>query len=129
MRYSSCRILFNGKRIESLCQTSVRYIADPSMHKSAAAAAALQRKKKDSVMSDYEGLDQIVLTDMTTVTDTSATVTGGGGVGFRRNSRTSHVPGWRSSSRVDNPDGSILKPICTKDLVCWAYQGCYSVLL
>ena len=100
------------------------------MHKS----AALQRKKKDSVMSDYEGLDQIVLTDMTvlpadTAGDTSATVTGGGGVGFRRNSRTSHVPGWRSSSRVDNPDGAVLKPICTKDLVCWAYQGCYSVLL
>ena len=106
-------------------QTSVRYIADPAAHKS-----ALQRKKKDSIMSDYEGLDQIVLTDMTVLpADTtgynSGSVTGGGGGGgnrFRRNSRTSNVPGWRSSSRVDNPDGRVLKPICTKDLVCWAYQ-------
>ena len=112
--------------IESLHQTSVRYIADPAMHKSAAAAAAAQRKKKDSLMSDYEGPDQIVLTDMTTVpaeTTAGSAVTGGSGVGFRRNSRTSHVPGWRQSSRGDNPDGAVLKPICTKDLVCWAYQG------
>ena len=113
----------------NLPKTSVRYIADPS-------AAAALRKKKDSIMSDYEGLDQIVLTDMTTVpaeTTAGSAVTGGGGgggVGFRRNSRTSHVPGWRSSSRTDNPDGggAVLKPICTKDLVCWAYQGRHSML-
>ena len=80
-----------------LPKTSVRYIADPS-------AAAALRKKKDSIMSDYEGLDQIVLTDMTTVpADTSAcsAVTGGGG--FRRNSRTMTIgstPGWRSYSRA-----------------------------
>ena len=83
----------------------MRYISDPAAHRSTAAAAVTLRKKKDSLMSDYEGLDQIVLTDMTTVpADTSAcsAVTGGGG-GFRRNSRTmtmSSTPGWRSYSRA-----------------------------
>ena len=95
---------------------SVRYISDPAKQR--------QQQRHSSLHSDYnDGLDQIVLTDMTTLTQNPSAHE------FDRSmsqmSHGSHVvksgPGWRSNMRGD-ADERVVKQICTKDLVCWAYQ-------
>lgn len=112
-------------------QTSVRYIVDPSQHQQLQQQRARTRTREASVASDYnDGLDQIVLTDMTTLSPDQEENTAGSqprGGGQRRSPKRSlsnvstQGPGWRANHRGDY-DEEVIRPICTKDLVTWAYQ-------
>ena len=98
-------------------QHSVRYSSDPSQGKK------VGRYRKISEISDYrEGLDQQVNTDMTIVTSGDVEI-GLGPEKFNRSMSTasSQGPGWRANMRGDF-EGQTIRPICTKDLICWSYQ-------
>ncbi len=119
-------------------QTSVRYIADPSEHVSGrqvrgAGGGGRRRPRRLGEQpqmdgSDYnDGLDQIIMTtDMTTVpAETSATSEEESSPRKQAKRSMSNVssqgPGWRANFRGDYEEQTV-RPICTKDLICWAYQ-------
>jgi len=116
---------------------SVRYVADPSRANLERLSHG-RRARQASFQSDYiDGQDQIILTDMTALTEeneedtllTSATAD----VDIRACSTSPRAqrsvsiassrggPGWRSNMRGDY-DEQTIRPISTKDLICWAYQ-------
>lgn len=112
----------NPQRQRPPRQTSVRYIADPAIH----ARGPKKKLRQQSTVSDYnDGLDQIVLTDMTTVPLHDTNDFGGASRKTSRSmstsSQTAQGPGWRANFKGDY-DLHTVRPICTKDLVCWAYQ-------
>ena len=108
-----------GSRVKPPRQQSVRYIDDPATHK-------VKQKRQVSIQSDYIDCDKPVNTDMTTVTDLESS-TGGEEVmdnpAFERSvSHSSKTgPGWRANMRGDYDEHTI-RPISTKDLICWSYQ-------
>ena len=100
---------------------SVRYVINPSNNK--------KRNRTVSIQSDYSAA-QMVTTDMTTLAEdededlTKPSVERSQSV-VSRNSQGG--PGWRANMRGDY-DVTTVKPIATKDLICWAYQVIFSVL-
>ena len=84
---------------------SVRYTKEPYLHSS-----------EDVPLTS----DMTVNTESTTLTDGRESRT------YSVGSRLSNTgPGWRSNMRGDYR-GLDIKPVSTKDLLCWAYQVCWS---
>ncbi len=102
---------------------SVRYVAHPGQQPG--------RQRTISIQSDYSN-DRIVMTDMTLLPpeEDDENSTNNPDSPTRRavqrsQSTTSHTsqngPGWRANIRGDY-DVTNVKPIGTKDILCWAYQ-------
>ena len=89
---------------------SVRYVVNPKRR---------SKKRTISMQSDYSVGGQIMTTDMTTLPEEDEEQPM---VNNRTQSMSSQKgPGWRANMKGDY-DAASVKPISTKDLICWAYQ-------
>ncbi len=91
---------------------SVRYVAQPLEKKQ-------QKRRTVSIRSDYS-VGAVVTTDMTTLPPEDDDESNKPFV-ERSQSVNSKGPGWRANMKGDY-DTATVKPIATKDLLCWAYQ-------
>lgn len=93
-------------------QQGIRYVQDPAFR------GRIARTKSNH--SDYnDGLDRQVNTDMTTLTNFSRD-SGRQNSRISRRSQSSQRRNTRQNSFFE--DGAHLRPLCTKDLLSWAYQ-------
>ena len=98
--------------------SSIRYVGAPNKPRT-------PRTRTISLQSDYnDGRDRIVLTDMTMLPEEDEEdLRPPSGVERSQStiSRESQRPEWTSNMKGDY-DITKVKPIATKDLICWAYQ-------